>query len=229
MVAERLETMSEPKLESTERGFFIVLEGVEGAGKSTQLQTVKSYMQELGYKIECTREPGGTKLAEEIRSILLTKDPQEQLCATSELLLMYAARAQLVSSKIKPLLDAGVVVISDRFDLSTIAYQGYGRGFDLGEIAQLRQLAIGDFKPDLTLLFDLDVELGMQRVQQRSVRKDRIEEESLQFFKRVRQGYCDYAHQHQDEVCVINAALPLEQVSSQVRSALHRRFGVHRQ
>ena len=116
------------------RGLFIVLEGGEGAGKSTQLQTVKSCMQELGFTVECTREPGGTKLAEQIRSILLTKDPDEALCSTSELLLMYAARAQLVRSKIRPLMEQGVVVISDRFDLSTIAYQGYGRGFDLQEI-----------------------------------------------------------------------------------------------
>lgn len=206
------------------RGFFIVIEGGEGAGKTTQLATVKSCMQELGFEVVCTREPGGTKLAEEIRAILLTKDEEEQLCSTSELLLMYAARAQLVRSKIKPLLSQGVVVISDRFDLSTIAYQGYGRGFDLREIATLRELAIGDFKPDLTLLFDVDVDVGMQRVMQRSS-KDRIEEESRQFFVRVRQGYCDYAKDHPDEVKVIDAGRSVEEVSAQVRAVLQERFG----
>lgn len=209
---------------TSRRGFFIVLEGGEGAGKSTQLQTVKSCMQEQGFTVECTREPGGTKLAEQIRSILLTKDPDEALCSTSELLLMYAARAQLVRSKIRPLMEQGVVVISDRFDLSTIAYQGYGRGFDLQEIKALRELAIGDFKPDLTLLFDVNVDTGMQRVLQRSS-KDRIEEESRQFFTRVRQGYLDYAQQHPDEVCMLDGSGSVEQVAEKVRQVLQERFG----
>ena len=137
---------------------------------------------------------------------------------------MYAARAQLVRSKIRPLMEQGVVVISDRFDLSTIAYQGYGRGFDLQEIKALRELAIGDFKPDLTLLFDVDVDTGMQRVLQRSS-KDRIEEDSRQFFTRVRQGYLDYAQQHPDEVCMLDGSGSVEQVAEKVRQVLQERFG----
>lgn len=210
------------------RGLFITLEGGEGSGKSTQRQTVQSFMEDLGFRVECTREPGGTKIAEQIRSILLTKDPEELLCSMSELLLMYAARAQLVQSKIKPLLEQGVVVISDRFDLSTIAYQGYGRGIASETLATLRHLAIGDFKPDFTLLFDVDVDVGMQRVVRRSS-KDRIEEESRQFFTRVRQGYLDYAKQHQDEVCVIDGGASLEQVTAQVRSVLQARFAAYAQ
>lgn len=207
-------------------GFFIALEGGEGAGKSTQRQTVQSFMQELGFRVECIREPGGTKIAEQIRSIILTKDPEESLCAMSELLLMYAARAQLVQSTIKPLLEQGVVVISDRFDLSTVAYQGYGRGIKQEILATLRHLAIGDFKPDFTLLLDVDVDVGMQRVLKRSS-KDRIEEESRQFFERVRQGYLDYAQQHQDEVCIIDGGASLEQVTSKVRNVLQARFAAY--
>lgn len=223
MVAQERVDIGHKEAEQGKRGFFIVLEGGEGSGKSTQRQTVQDFMQELGFRVACTREPGGTKIAEQIRSILLTKDPEESLCAMSELFLMYAARAQLVQSTIKPLLEQGVVVISDRFDPSTIAYQGYGRGLPLETLATMRQLAIGDFHPDFTLLFDVDVDVGMQRVVKRSL-KDRIEEESRQFFLRVRQGYLDYAQQHLDEVRIIDGGASLEQVTAQVRSALQARF-----
>lgn len=219
---------SAPSALNPHRGLFIALEGGEGAGKSTQLATVRDYLTEQGFTVECTREPGGTKLAEQIRSVLLTPDPDESLCSASELLLMYAARAQLVNSKIKPLLEQGVVVISDRFDLSTISYQGYGRGFSLEQIAALRQVAIGDFKPDLTLLFDVPVEVGMTRIKKRSA-KDRIEQSSIDFFTRVRQGYLEYAAQHPDEVCVLDATGDVATVAQQVRALLAQRCASLRQ
>lgn len=201
------------------QGLFITLEGVEGAGKSTMQSVVKQFLEDRGLTVECTREPGGTKKAEEIRNLLLTKDPQENLCDKTELLLMYAARAQLVNVKIKPLLAQGITVLSDRFDLSTVAYQGGGRQMDLQEIQALRQVAIGDFRPDLTLLFDIDVRKGLERVVKRG-KKDRIEEESIVFFERVRQGYLDYAHAHPEEVVIIDGGQELEQVQAQVEKAL---------
>lgn len=202
-----------------QRGFFITLEGGEGGGKSTQIPVIKDFLEARGFKVECTREPGGTAVAEQIRSILLNPDHEEKICSTTELLLMYAARAQLVNSKIKPLLEQGTVVISDRFDLSTIAYQGYGRGMDLDLIGRIREVAIGDFNPDLIMLFDIDVKEGMMRAGKRSA-ADRFEQESLDFFERVREGFTSYASAHEDLIKVIDGAQNIDGVSSQVKKVL---------
>ena len=206
-----------------QRGLFITLEGGEGSGKTTQIATVKEYFQAAGYDVVCTREPGGTKIAERIRSILLTKEHEEDLCSISELLLMYASRAQLVNTLIKPMLEQGKIVISDRFDLSTVAYQGAGRGFDLETISKLREIAIGNFKPDLTLLLDVDVKLGMERVLRRSAR-DRFEQEAEEFFTRIRQGFIDYAAKHTDEVYLIDGSSDEASVANAVRAALDKKF-----
>ena len=172
----------------------------------------------------CTREPGGTKLAEQIRLVLLTKDPEEDLCDKSELLLMYAARAQLVETLIKPSLAQGKVVISDRFDLSTLAYQGAGRGIPLAEIAALRQVAIGDFAPDLTLLLDVPVEVGMARMRARG-KADRIEQAGTAFFERIRTGFREYALSHPEQVALIDGTKELAQVSAQVEQVLTESLG----
>lgn len=201
------------------KGLFITLEGGEGCGKTTMVPKIKEFLCSLGYKVECTREPGGTKIAEQIRNILLTKDKDEQLNPKTELLLMYSARAQLVYSKIMPLLESNTIVISDRFDLSSVAYQGYGRGIPLDEIAKLRSLAIGDFKPDLTLLFDLDVKEGLLRASKRSA-ADRFEQESLDFFNRVRRGFLEQADHHAHKVSIIDSSKSIEQVKEQVINAL---------
>lgn len=207
-----------------QRGFFITLEGGEGSGKSTQVPVVADFFRQRGYDVVCTREPGGTKLAEQIRSVLLTKDPDEDLCDKSELLLMYAARAQLVETLIKPSLAQGKVVISDRFDLSTLAYQGAGRGIPLAEIAALRQVAIGDFAPDLTLLLDVPVEVGMARMRARG-KADRIEQAGTAFFERIRTGFREYALSHPGEVALIDGTKELAQVSAQVEQVLTERLG----
>lgn len=207
-----------------QRGFFITLEGGEGSGKSTQVPVVADFFRQRGYDVVCTREPGGTKLAEQIRSVLLTKDPEEDLCDKSELLLMYAARAQLVETLIKPSLAQGKVVISDRFDLSTLAYQGAGRGIPLAEIAALRQVAIGDFAPDLTLLLDVPVEVGMARMRARG-KADRIEQAGTAFFERIRTGFREYALSHPGEVALIDGTKELAQVSAQVEQVLTERLG----
>lgn len=212
---------------TSKRGLFITLEGGEGSGKTTQIATVKEYFESAGYEVVCTREPGGTKIAERIRSILLTKELDENLCSISELLLMYASRAQLVNTLIKPALEQGKIVISDRFDLSTVAYQGAGRGFDLNTIADLRKIAIGDFKPDLTLLLDVDVKLGMERVMRRSAR-DRFEQEAEDFFTRIRKGFKDYADAHPDEVYFIDASADEATVADAVRAALDKKFTLER-
>ncbi len=206
-----------------ERGFFITLEGGEGCGKTTQVPVVAEFFRQRGFEVVCTREPGGTKLAEQIRAVLLTKDPDEDLCDKSELLLMYAARAQLVETLIKPHLAQGKVVISDRFDLSTIAYQGAGRGIPLAEIAALRRVAIGNFAPDLTLLFDVPVATGMARMRARG-HADRIEQAGAEFFARIYHGFMDYAQSHPEQVAIIDATGDIAQVSALVEQTLTQRL-----
>lgn len=194
-------------------GLFITLEGVEGAGKSSLIIKIKEFLEAKGRKVECVREPGGTAVAEQIRQILKTKRDDEDLCNRCELLLMYAARAQLVNTKIKPLLAQNIDVICDRHDLSSIAYQGGGRGMDLDLIYKARQVAMGEFKPDLTLLLDLSPKIGLERVRQRGS-LDRFELSEYAFFERVRKAYLDYAHAHPQDVKVINAEEPFAKVVS---------------
>ncbi len=171
------------------KGFFIVVEGIEGAGKSSCIKLIEEILEEFHYEAPVhTREPGGTKLAEQIREILLKKD-DENLCSESELLLMYASRAQLVNLVIKPALAQGKAIIGDRHDLSSIAYQGGGRGMNIETIKNLKKVAIGDFKPDLTLLLDVDPEIGLKRVDSRGQSRDRFESEKISFFDRVRKQY----------------------------------------
>lgn len=205
-----------------QRGFFITLEGGEGSGKSTQVPVIADFLRQRGFEVVCTREPGGTKLAEQIRSVLLTRDPDEDLCDTSELLLMYAARAQLVETLIKPSLAQGKVVLSDRFDLSTIAYQGAGRGIALETIAALRQVAIGDFAPDLTLVFDVPVAVGMARMRARGT-ADRIEQGCEEFFERIRTCFRDYALSHPETVALIDATPDIATVSAAVEQVITAR------
>lgn len=190
-------------------GLFITLEGIEGAGKSSLILKIKEYLENKGRKVECVREPGGTPVAEQIRNILKTARTDEDICDRCELLLMYAARAQLVNTKIKPALEKGIDVICDRHDLSSIAYQGGGRGMDLNLIKSAKNIAIGDFKPNLTLLLDLSPKVGMSRVVKRGA-LDRFEMSKYDFFERVRQSYLDYAYEHKDEVVIINAEDPFE-------------------
>ena len=200
-------------------GLFITLEGIEGAGKSSLILKIKEYLENKGRKVECVREPGGTPVAEQIRNILKTARTDEDICDRCELLLMYAARAQLVNTKIKPALEKGIDVICDRHDLSSIAYQGGGRGMDLNLIKSAKNIAIGDFKPNLTLLLDLSPKVGMSRVLKRGA-LDRFEMSKYDFFERVRQSYLDYAYEHKDEVVIINAEDPFEIVVENALEAI---------
>lgn len=197
---------------------FIVIEGLEGAGKSSAVRYVTDYLQRHGInRIECTREPGGTPLAERMRAIV-KEVHDERLTIEAELLLMYASRVQLVETRIKPALADGVWVVGDRHDLSSQAYQGGGRGIDAQLIGAIKQAVLGNFKPDLTLYLDIDPALGLQRARHRG-ELDRIELEQLSFFERTRTRYLELAAKD-DSIVVIDAAQTPEQVKAAIESAL---------
>ncbi|MGN5192769.1 dTMP kinase [Aeromonas veronii] len=197
---------------------FIVIEGLEGAGKSSAVRYVTDYLQRHGInRIECTREPGGTPLAERMRAIV-KEVHDERLTIEAELLLMYASRVQLVETRIKPALADGVWVVGDRHDLSSLAYQGGGRGIDANLIGAIKQAVLGNFKPDLTLYLDIDPALGLQRARHRG-ELDRIELEQLSFFERTRTRYLELAAKD-DSIVVIEAAQTPEQVKAAIERAL---------
>lgn len=201
------------------KGVFITLEGTEGSGKSTQLKTIEQYLQQHNRRYIKVREPGGTPIAEEIRNLLKTPRKDDAMCDTTELLLMYAARAQLVNTVIKPAIEQGVDVICDRHDLSTVAYQGGGRGMELGEIKAISKVVLGDFKPNLTILLDIDPIKGMQRAKARG-ELDRFEQSKMDFFVRVRNTYLECAKQDPNIIKVVNGDDTLDNVSSHIRKLL---------
>jgi len=205
---------------------FLVIEGLEGAGKSTAVSTVISWLAEQGITdVITTREPGGTKLAEKMRAIVKEVDTEEPLTESAELMLMYAARAQLVENVIKPALAKGQWVVGDRHDLSSIAYQGGGRGFDITVLNTLRQVAIGDFKPDVTLLLDIDPAVGLQRAKVRG-ELDRIELEQLSFFQRIGAKYQELAAAD-DTIYSVDAGQNIDNVQSQIRDVLANNVDCH--
>jgi dTMP kinase len=200
-------------------GIFISLEGGEGAGKSTVLAAIRDALAQAGFEVVCTREPGGTDAGEAIRAVLL--DPQRGLCAEAELLLMFAARAQLVRQLVAPALARGAAVVCDRFTDASFAYQGGGRGLDMGRIAELERWAAG-CKPDLTFLLDIGVAQGLARARSRGAEPDRIERESEAFFERVRAVYLARAAAEPARFRVIDAAQPVDAVVAQVVGALRQ-------
>ncbi|KFN50434.1 dTMP kinase [Arenimonas composti] len=203
--------------EAIRRGVFVSLEGGEGAGKSTALAALREGLQEAGYAVVATREPGGTPLGEGLRTLLL--DPALATLPEAELLLMFAARAQLVRELILPALARGQAVVSDRFTDASFAYQGGGRGLDSGWIAELERRAAG-IRPDLTILLDIGVAEGLQRVRSRGGELDRIEAERGEFFERVRAAYLARAAAEPARFRVIDASRPVEAVMADVRAAL---------
>lgn len=200
-------------------GRFISLEGGEGAGKSTQLQTVARCLTAAGIPFLTTREPGGTSRAEAIRGLLLSPGEREPMASETELLLMFAARAQHVKQRIEPALAAGTWVLCDRFTDATRAYQGGGRGLDLSQIDALAAWVHGDCWPDLTLLLDVPAAQGLARAEKRSA-KDRIEQEALAFFERVRAHYLAQAAAEPERFRVIDAAPAEAAVTAQVTAAV---------
>ncbi len=202
------------------KGVFITLEGGEGAGKSTQHTRMVQWLKARGKDVVEAREPGGTVVSEQIRQTLLDTR-NAGLGAMTELLLMFAARSQLLEELIRPALAMGKVVISDRFTDASYAYQGGGRQLGARRVAVLEQLVHSDLQPDLTLLFDVPVEQGMSRVNGRG-ETDRFERESLLFFERVRAAYLERVRSDPKRFCVIDASCEEQQVWQQVKAALLR-------
>ncbi|UCO96571.1 dTMP kinase [Metapseudomonas lalkuanensis] len=199
-------------------GLFITLEGPEGAGKSTNREYLAERLRSHGIEVVLTREPGGTPLAERIRELLLTPS-DEAMGVDTELLLVFAARAQHLEGVIKPALARGAVVLCDRFTDATYAYQGGGRGLPEERIALLENFVQGDLRPDLTLVFDLPVEVGLTRAAARG-RLDRFEQEKRSFFESVRQTYLQRAQAVADRYKVIDASLPLAEVQANLDKLL---------
>ena len=200
------------------KGKFITVEGIEGVGKTTNIEFITRLMREAGKDFIVTREPGGTPLGEAIRGLLL--DPQYTgMEADCELQLLFAARSEHLAKVIWPAIEAGQWVLCDRFTDATYAYQGGGRGIAAEKIARLEQWAQGDFRPDIILLLDLPVSVGLERAGSRGA-LDRFELEQLEFFERVRQAYLGLAARHRERYRVIDAARPLDQVQRQLGEVL---------
>lgn len=209
-----------------QRGKFITIEGGEGVGKSTQIAALRAFLEERGKRVVVTREPGGTPRAERIRELLL-EPSQEPMPPTSELLLMFAARATHIANVIEPALARGDWVVCDRFTDATYAYQGAGRGMDLQHIATLEQLVQGALRPDLTLLLDVSLEVSAARARDRNTASgtaDRFEREQRDFFERVRTAYLTRARAEAKRFVIIDAGAARDAVATAIRTAVASRL-----
>ncbi|EKD71363.1 MAG: Thymidylate kinase [uncultured bacterium] len=202
------------------RGKFITIEGTEGAGKSTALQFIEDYLLNSKINVVVTREPGGTEIAEEIRKVLLYPAGSETMLPQTELLLMFACRAQHLSQCIQPALRKGKWVVSDRYIDASYAYQGGGRGIRLEDIKQLDTMIVGRHYPDLTFVLDISPELGLERAEKRGTQKDRIEQEKIDFFNRVRSQYLMRAKADPERMKVIDASQTITAVHMQIADIL---------
>ncbi len=204
----------------SDQGIFLTIEGIEGVGKSTAVRYIQQYLTTLRQDFIVTREPGGTPLAEKIRQILLipTDEPMTPL---SELLLMFACRTQHIANLILPALSVGKWVVSDRFVDASYAYQGAGRGFDMSQIATLDQWTVGALRPQTTILLDAPPQLGLARAKRRGP-QDRIEQEKVDFFERVRAGYLQRAKNDVKRFCIIDATKPMAVVHAEIKIILDR-------
>jgi dTMP kinase len=205
-------------MRTEKKGYFITLEGIEGAGKSTGMKFIHKWLIEKEIPHILTREPGGTEISEDIRHLLL-KHHTEPMASDTELLLMFASRAQHIANLIRPALERGEWVLCDRFTDASYAYQGGGRGVDSKRIAQLESWVQGELRPDRVILLDIPAERGLQRIRRRRS-TDRFEVEKLSFFKRARQAYLSRASQDPGRYVVVNASQNVEKVRAQIRSVL---------
>ncbi len=208
-------------------GHFLTFEGPEGGGKSTHIGLLAERLRQQGYEVVITREPGGTPLCEAIRDLLQYDAAGETPVPRAEALLFCASRAQLVAKVIEPALQRGAWVLADRFADSTLAYQGYGRGFDLDELRQLSRFATTTLEPALTLLLDVPPESAQQRLKARlqpGERSDRFEQESAAFHARLRQGFIELAAQEPERFCRVATDQPLERVAATIWRAVCHRF-----
>jgi dTMP kinase len=194
------------------RGLFITLEGIEGSGKSTQIRHLAEVLIQAGYRVLQTREPGGTATAETVRKILLTASSHEPVTPQTEAFLILAARCQHISQLIMPALKNGTVVLCDRFSDSTFAYQGFGRGLDLQWLQGANQVATGGLTPDLTLVLDLPVSVGLARRQAGHEQQNRLDRETERFHRKVRNGFLTLAAKEPNRMTIVNANRPRQEV-----------------
>ena len=194
-----------------QKGLFITFEGADGCGKTTQINLLKDYLENKGYSVLLTREPGGKGLGEKIREILLNYDGI--VADRCESFLFLADRAQNIEVIIKPAIEKGQIVLCDRHTDSSVAYQGYGRGLDIEQIKILNNLATGGMQPDLTLVFDIDVETSMKRV---GNEKDRMESSGKEFFNRVRNGYLELAKNEPNRMKVVDSTVSIDEIHQEV-------------
>ena len=202
-------------------GKLITFEGIDGSGKSTQIQLLEAEFEKLGISYKTFREPGGTKLSEKIRAILLDKENIE-LYSNAESLLFAAARAQLTAEQIKPAITKGEFVICDRFTDSTIAYQGYGRGLNINKLELMNTIATDGLIPDITFILDIDPQKATERL--KTVNPDRMEAAGIDFFKKIRQGYCQIREQNQSRCIVIDGEKPQKDISKEIHHIIMERF-----
>jgi dTMP kinase len=206
------------------RGLFIVFEGIDGCGKSTQLRKAAEKLAGEGYKVLTTREPGGTEISEKIRSVILSAD-NGVMKNECELLLYAASRAQHVREKIAPALEMGKIVLCDRFDCATFAYQGFGRKFPLSLLNAINTIAAGELKPDITFIFDIGVDAAFGRLSAMGKSRDRLESENRDFFVRVAEGYRILARQHPETMALLDATLPVVEIGERVYERIKRLTG----
>ena len=201
------------------KGFMVVFDGSNGAGKTTVINEVEKYLLSKDLEVTLTREPGGTVIGEKIREVILDPTTPEMTDIT-ELMLFGAGRAQHIQEKIIPALNAGRIVISDRFDAATFSFQHYARGIDLNTITQINNLALAGFSPDMNIILDLDPIEGLKRVKSRGEGLDRLEDEKLEFLVKARNGYLTQAHQNPEKFSVIDASQSKEVVLSRVLAVI---------
>lgn len=204
------------------RGKFITVEGIEGVGKSTNIEFLSALIEKKGFSVVLTREPGGTPMAERIREMLL-EHGDEPLPDIAESLLFFASRSLHINNMIRPALEAGKWVVCDRFTDASRAYQGYGRGLGLEKINRMAEWVHGDLQPDLTLLLDAPADVGKERAEKRG-ETDRLDAEEAAFYQRVRDGYLSLAAAEPERFAVIDASRDLQQVQADIAHAIHRYF-----
>ena len=200
------------------KGIFITMEGPDGSGKSTQIDLLKKYLEETGYDVLITREPGGTTISEAIREIILNKD-FTAMSPVTEMLLYASARAQLINEVVGPALEEGRAVISDRFVDSSLVYQGMARGLGVDTVYEVNKLAIGKYMPDVTFLLDLPAQVGISRKKGQK-ELDRMELESIDFHEKVAKGYRELAKRFPERIRTIDATLPVESISNLIKDSI---------
>jgi dTMP kinase len=208
------------QVETMRRGVFITLEGIDGTGKSTQLRRLVHYLRKRGCRVQVTREPGGTRTGEQVRGILLASKTGK-LVALAELALMYAARAELLEEVVRPALERGEWVVSDRYNTASFAYQGFGRELGIAAVRAFDRIICGNTQPDLTIILDLIPEQAMRRARGRETRRqsrpDRFESQGLEFHRRVRAGYLAIARTAPRRIKVLRADQPIEKLQQEIR------------